>query len=205
MTRGHAVALGCSVLLIGTVGATRVHHPAASIGVDLALIVIAHTLGALIGTRVEHPGHLFPALVVAAAADVASVFHPSGPTHQIAENERALSLSAFAFPVPGTRELAPALGIGDLIFVALVLGVASRHGLSRPRFAGLALLGALVAGVVALLARAPIPALPAIGAAILLGVPETRAIPAKDVAVARAAMALAGVIAVTVVASAWQR
>ena len=133
------------------------------------------------------------------------MFHPSGPTHQLAESERALSLSAFAFPVPGTHELAPALGVGDLIFVALVLGVASRHGLSRPRIAALALVGALVAGVVALLAQAPIPALPAIGAAILLGVPGARAIPPKDRAVARAAMAMACVISLTVVASAWKR
>src|SRR5262249_22830114 len=69
--------------------------------VDASLVAVGHALGASLGRRVQHPGHLLPACIVAACADVASVVHPSGPTHAIAASERALSILAINVPVPG--------------------------------------------------------------------------------------------------------
>src|SRR5262249_16797564 len=115
-----------------------------AIGVNTALVALAHSLGGSIGRRVAHPGHLLPACAVAAAADAASVLFPGGPSHAIASSERALSLALVAFPVPGTRALAPSIGFGDLVFLALVLGTAATHRLSIPRAAALGALGAAV-------------------------------------------------------------
>src|SRR3954467_8344009 len=89
---------------------------------NAALLAFAWATGAPVGRRIEHAGHLLPATFVAAAADLASVASSWGPSKAIVANERALSLLAISAPVPGVLAAAPVLGVGDLIFVALVLG-----------------------------------------------------------------------------------
>jgi hypothetical protein len=194
-----AAGVGAAALLfVGlTHGATLAH----GLLVDLALVALAAALGSLVGERVEAAGHLLPACVVAGCADVASVIHPDGPTHRITESERALSLAAYSFPPPGFRELAPGLGAGDLIFVALVLAVAGRHGLPFRRTAVLSVIGALAAGALSAAFEAPFPALPLIGLAVVAGLPAARQIPRKDRTVAQFSM----VLAVVALASLWVR
>ena len=194
-----SAALGAGgVVLLGLAVAAPRPVIAATL-VNLALVSIAHALGGSIGRRVAHPGHLLPACAVAAAADLASVLHPAGPTHAIAQSERALSLFATGFPVPGTRDVAPTLGAGDLVFLALVFGVAVAHRLSMARVVAAAAVGLAVAGALSARFDAAIPALVPVGAALVAGVPAARRLRPEDrrtavIAVAAAAAVVAGVL-----------
>lgn len=189
-----AVVVACAVLSI--VGLAR---PSPRLGVplvDAALVALAVAVGGSVGARIEHPGHLLPASIVAACADVLSVLSPSGPTHAILADERALALLAISFPIPGTPIAAPALGLGDVIFIALLLAAARAHGLSARRVAALSLLGLALAGGLSAAADAAVPALPAIVACVLLGLPAARRVRRRDRTVtwiaAGAALVLAG-------------
>lgn len=165
--------------------------PVPHVFVNFTLVLIAHGIGGAIGRRVIHPGHLLPASLVAASADVLSLVHPEGPSHAIAESERALSLLAIHFPVPGVHGMAPVLGLGDLVFVALVLGVVVQHRLSLVRASVAVLLGVFAAGGLAAGLGVPVPALIPIAAAILLGMPEARALRPQDRRTTRIAAAVA--------------
>src|SRR3954468_18597354 len=101
--------------------------------VNGALVTLSWALGASLGRRVQHATHLFPACIVAASADLVSVLSPEGPSHAIAGSERALTVLAVWFPVPGSLAVAPALGVGDLLFMALAFGVARAHALPYGR------------------------------------------------------------------------
>ena len=201
---GQAAALGAGglTLLAAAAFAGRALPVAGAAAViNLALCALAHAVGASIGRRVAHPGHLLPACAVAAAADVASLVHPSGPSHAIASSERALAFFAVGFPVPGTHLVAPALGVGDLVFLALVLGVAAAHRLSlaRATLAGAAGLG--IAGALSARFELPIPALVPIGAAVVAGLPEARRLRREDRRPAAIAVAIAAAIATGVLLS----
>jgi hypothetical protein len=176
-------------------------HVAVAVVLDVALVALAHAVGGSIGRRIQDPGHLLPATVVAAAADVVSVIHPRGPTHMIVESEHAMSVLAFTFPLPGVRAMVPSLGVGDLIFLALLLGAAHAHRIPHARVAAAALVGALASGAVSALSGLPVPALPAIGGAVLLVSPAMRSLAPKDRTVALGAMVIASVVAASVVVS----
>ncbi len=186
-----------AALALGVLAWSGVTSMAATVAVDAALVAVAWAIGTSIGRRIEHPGHLLPACVVVACADAASMVSRFGPTHAIAENERALSVVAVAFPVPGTWAAAPALGVGDLIFMALVLGAVSAHGISVTRAALLCLAGTSVAGVASAVSETAVPALVPIAAAVVLGIREARSVRPRE----RRAAALAMVVAVSVAAA----
>src|SRR5450432_1228361 len=178
-------------------------HPsslAAMVFVDGALVAAAWAIGASIGRRVQHAAHLLPACVVAASADIVSSLSPEGPTHAIAGSDRALSVLAVWFPVPGTHAIAPALGVGDLLFMALVFGVAAVHRLPYARTVFLAALGTSIAGFAAAWFRVPVPALVPIAAAILLGLPALRRLRPADRRAAKWSIVIASSVVVAVVA-----
>ncbi|HTA91521.1 MAG TPA: hypothetical protein VK745_18180 [Polyangiaceae bacterium] len=177
------------------------HAPvAAMLVVDSALVGFAWSVGTSIGRRVQHASHLLPACVVAASADLVSLLSPEGPSHAVAQSDRALSVLAVWFPVPGTLALAPALGVGDLLFMALVFGVAVVHHLPYVRTVSLAAFGTAVAGGIAARLGVAVPALVPISAAILLGLPQVRHVRPADRKAATWAMSLAGMVVVAVVA-----
>jgi len=171
---------------------------AAPVAVSASLVAAAWAIGTSIGRRIEHPGHLLPACVVVACADATSIVSQFGPTHAIAENEAALSIVTVGFPVPGTSSFAPALGVGDLIFVAIVFGAVAAHRLSLARAALLCGLGTAVAGAASAVLETAVPALVPIAAAIIVGVPEARRLRPRE----RRAATFAMVIAVSVAAAA---
>jgi hypothetical protein len=188
------LALGISAaatLALAAVAYTGPWGPATLVVVDAALVALAWGLGASLGRRVQHASHLFPACVVAASADVVSLLSPEGPSHAIARDERALSVLAIGFPVPGSRAFAPVLGVGDLLFIAFVLGVVSAHGLGYARAVGCAALGVAAAGLAAALLRVAVPALVPIAIATIVGLPNIRRLRAADRAAAHASMAIA--------------
>jgi hypothetical protein len=184
------------VVLLSVVAVLRARSVWLTPAIDTALIAFAWATGAAIGGRVEHPAHLLPAAAVASAADVVSVAASWGPSNAIAASERALAVLAISFPVVGTEVVAPALGVGDLIFIALALGVARRHELPYRRIAGLAFVGVLVAGVASALVGRAVPALPAIGLMIIVFVPASRQVRRKDRGVTTIALGVAAIVAV---------
>ncbi|HKO50341.1 MAG TPA: hypothetical protein VJV79_21610 [Polyangiaceae bacterium] len=168
--------------------------------VDGAQVSLSWALGCSLGRRVQHPAHLFPACVVAAGADIVSLFSPEGPTHAIVESERALSVLAVWFPVPGSSAVAPALGVGDLLFMALAFGVARAHRLPYLRCVVACAAGTALAGVAAAWSGLAIPALLPIAAALVLALPTIRQLRRSDRKAAHWAMLIACSIALGTVA-----
>jgi hypothetical protein len=175
--------------------AVKAGSPLAAIVVNACLVAFASAIGGAIGRRIQHPGHLLPACVVAAAVDVYSVLDTSGPTHAIVQSETALSLLAIGFPVAGTSDVQPVLGAGDLLFLALVFGAVSVHRLSVARAALLGAAGVAVAGALSAWRGAGVPALPSIAAALLAGLPAARRLRKEDRRTAVVAMSVAGALA----------
>lgn len=193
--------LGVAAISLLGIAVVHAYSLAMALAVGASLVALGWGIGLPIGRRVQHPGHLLPACIIAASADIVSVFSPSGPTRAIVESERALSVLALPFPVFGTDQVVPTLGAGDLVFVGLLLGVAAKHGLSRSRVVLLSIGGALLAGLASGLLEAPVPALPAIGLTTLLGVREARTPPARDRKVAIVASVGALTLAAATLAS----
>jgi hypothetical protein len=193
--------MAVAIVALGGFAWAGVTSIGAAVVVDALLIAGAWAMGTSIGRRIEHPGHLLPACVVVACADATSIVSQFGPTHAMAQSERALSVVAFAFPVPGTPSFAPALGVGDLVFMAIVFGAVVAHGLSLLRAAVLCWLGVLAAGAASALWETAVPALVLVGAAVVLGVPEARRLRPADRRVATLAMAIAVAVAAAAIVS----
>jgi hypothetical protein len=180
-----------AVATLGVIAYRRATNGVVIIAVDTALVALAWALGASLGRRVQHESHLFPACVVAASADVVSVLSPEGPSHAVAQSEHALSVLAIWFPVPGTNAVAPALGVGDLLFIAFVLGVASAHRLGYGRALVCILVGLGAAGFAAARLGVAVPALVPIAAASIVGLPRIRKLRPVDQRAAQASIAIA--------------
>jgi hypothetical protein len=87
---------------------------------------------------------------------------------------------ALPWPMLGTRDILPFLGVGDVVFCSLYYAAARKHGLSLARTL-VALIGAFAATAitVAVLAR-PVAVLPFLGAAVLAAHASFRRPPARD-------------------------
>jgi hypothetical protein len=173
----------------------------ATLGLQVGgLLLVARGVGVGIGERIAHPGHVLPASVVAACADVASVMSPEGPTSTIVASERALSVFALAAPVLGTEAITLLLGVGDLVFVSMVVGVAYRHALGRVRVLSGALVGLLTAFALAAVSGVAIPALVTVAAGVVLAEPRFRALRRAERPTAIVGMAVAVTLVAAVVA-----
>jgi hypothetical protein len=149
-------------------------------GVTLMVLTTGAIVGGYIGSLLQYPAMLMVVAYVAAFADCFSFFHPSGLTANVLRNPRALALLTVPFPVLGTSDVAALVGVGDVTFVALYVAGARATRLD-PRKTVLALAAAMasVACLVELLG-APLPALPFLGAAVVLAHPESRKLPAEQ-------------------------
>jgi len=193
-----AAALTAAALCAGLLLTLAVVQPApvaTVLLVNSGLVALAWALGCTLGRRVQHAAHLFPACVVAASADLVSLLSPEGPSHAIAESERALSVLAVWFPVPGGSAQAPALGLGDLLFMALTFGVARAHGLPYLRCVLACAAGTALAGVAAACTGLAIPALVPIAAMLVLTLPAIRKLRYSDRTAALWSMLIAGAVA----------
>jgi hypothetical protein len=179
-----AGALAAVVLLVvaNVLGLTRGSNPMGAALVTLALLLGGTCIGAVVGGRIEHPGHLLVVALVFTIADSFSVLHEAGPSAAIVASETMLPLVALPWPQLGAEELtiAPILGVGDVVAAALFAGVARRHGLALWK-TGLALFFGLeiAMALVVTLAR-PIPALPTMALAVLVAHPEARRLRPAD-------------------------
>ncbi|HEX7477542.1 MAG TPA: hypothetical protein VF331_07025 [Polyangiales bacterium] len=152
----------------------------ASFSVLLALLAAGSVLGALVGSGIEHPGHLLFVALVSALADTFSVTQPEGPSAAIVQAPQVLALLALPWPMLGTGQITPFLGVGDVLFTSLYVAAARTHALPARRTL-LALAAAYFATMAAVLATAlPIPALPFLGFAMLIAHPASRLPPVRD-------------------------
>ena len=175
-----------AVGLLVPVGALFAQHAAGGAGLGAAATVTAclllsgSLLGGLIGSRIEHPGHLIFVAIVSSLADVFSVHHPQGISAAIVESEAALSVLALPFAMLGTPNIEPFLGVGDVVFVGLYLSAARVHGLGGRRTLGAVAAGlGLTLGAVATL-QVTLPALPLLGLCVVLAHPKARKPPQQD-------------------------
>jgi hypothetical protein len=152
----------------------------AAAAVTVGLLLAGATVGGVVGELVEAPGQLLVVAVLSGLVDAFSVLHPQGVSAQVVESASALQVLVLPWPMLGTSRIDPILGVGDVAFCGLYLGVVRKFGLSTSRtVAGLAFGLALTLGVVVVAAVA-IPALPFLGLGVLALVPEARRLPKKD-------------------------
>lgn len=168
----------------------------------IGLLVLGTGLGALIGRRIQHPSHLLFVALVSSVADVLSVTQPGGISKAIADEPRALALLALPWPLLGTSEIAPFLGVSDVVFASLYLHASRAHVLPMLRSIVALFLGFAVTSALVLLFQRPIPVLPLLGASIVLAQPRARAASAEDLR--RGAWVLAA-LALVIASVFWRR
>jgi hypothetical protein len=167
----------------------------------LGLLAVGRGAGGLIGDRVLHPGHVLPACVVAATADVLSVLSPEGVSAAIVSSDRALSVAALAAPVLGSTAITFVLGAGDLVMMGLLFSVARRFDISGVRV-GLALaLGLGLAFALSAAFERPVPALVTMGVAVTALVPRFARLQRPD---RRAALIASTICAALVGVALWR-
>lgn len=180
-----SAAISTAILAIAALGALKFYPDLVSAFgqacvVTVTLLSAGSLIGAFVGYRIEAPGHLLIVVVVSSLVDLLSVVHPAGPSAQLAQDKAMLSLLALPWPMLGTKDLIPVIGVGDIVFSALYVAASRAHALSAQRT-----LFALIAGFAfTLLAlfvfMKPIPALPFFGAAMLIAHPRARVLPTTD-------------------------
>lgn len=169
--------------------------PAHLVG-SFGLILAGAALGGAVGSRMDRAGHMLAVAFVSAGVDLWSVTSPHGPTHAIVRNAALVRLLTVSVSLPSSPEPQPAIGVGDVIFIALYLAAAQRFSLSVPRTLGLLGAAVIVAGGLAMVAGAPVPALPFLGLAMVLGHRAVREVHPED----RRATAFAALLFVSSVA-----
>jgi hypothetical protein len=170
---GLGLAVGLAAAALGVLSlAGRPPTPFNAAALTAGLLAGGSLLGTFLGARVERPGHLLAVAAISGVADLWSVFDAGGPTAKLVEKALAapeqIALFALPWPLLGSGQIAPIIGVGDVVFAGLYLGCFARHGLSTRR-AALGLTCGFVAGLVALLVlERPIPLLPLLGAGVVL-------------------------------------
>lgn len=153
---------------------------AAAALVTVSLLGAGTLVGAVVGRAIEAPGHLLVVAIVSALVDAYSVLHPAGPTAQIIQIEAAVDVLILPWPILGTARIDPVLGVGDIAFAAIYAVASRRHGLSMTRTLAALAVGLAATLAVVLATGAGIPALPFLGAAVVIAQPEARRVPPKD-------------------------
>lgn len=167
------------------------------LSVLVSLLLLGSSVGAWVGARIQHPAHLMFVALVSGIADTLSVTQPGGVSATIVEHPHALALLALPWPMLGTRDIAPLLGVGDIVFTSLYIRASRTHQLPLARTVLALALGYAITTAAVILWSRPIPVLPLLGAAMVLAQPRTRAIaPADRRRGAWVITALVGVIAV---------
>lgn len=168
---------------------------------SLGLLAVALAVGGVVGSRMALAGHLLPVAMVSAAVDLWSVSSPSGPTHAIVRNPALLRLLTVSVALPGDRTPWPVVGFGDVAFAALYLAAARRFALPAGRMGAAVLVGLWASLGLALATGGAVPALPAMGAAVVLSFAAARRVAPVDRAATGVAAAL---LAASVARAAWR-
>ncbi|MBK8170210.1 MAG: hypothetical protein IPK60_07665 [Sandaracinaceae bacterium] len=146
-----------------------------------ALLFAGTAIGTVIGRAIQHPGQLFIVGVVFTLADTFSVFHPAGPSAAIVYAAPSLmSVLALPWPLFGTEEFVPVLGVGDVTAAALFISASRVHELPLSRT-----IIALFVGLMGTMAfvwwtELAMPALPLMSFAVIAAHPRARRLRRED-------------------------
>jgi uncharacterized membrane protein len=181
---GRRTSLGISAIALGVLFGSQqlaaTLPTAAAMGVLAALLALGSSLGAWVGSGIQQPGHLLFVALVAGIADTFSVTQPEGISAAIVARPEALALAALPWPMLGTRDIVPILGVGDVVFTSLYWTASRKHALALDRTLLALLFGfTLTLGLVLWFER-PIPVLPFLGACVLAVHPPARAPSPED-------------------------
>lgn len=167
-----------------------------ALSVLLSLLLLGSQLGAMIGRRIQDPAHLLFVALVSGVADSMSVLTPGGISKTISEEPAALALLALPWPLLGTAEVAPFLGVSDVVFASLYIQATRVHGLPVRRTLFALAFGFAATALLVVFTERTIPVLPVLGVSILAAQPRARDASAQDLRRgAWVLAALAGVIA----------
>ena len=134
--------------------------------VNLAILGISFNLGKLIGVLVNERSYIVPLALVAAVADLWSVF--AGPTAHIIEIPTYYRYFLVCYPRLGSEILYPMLGMGDFTFLALFLTLIPRFEL-RPRATSWGIIiSFIVALLLSIISNKGIPVIPFMATAFLV-------------------------------------
>lgn len=173
-------ALACALLGLAATSPPGPDDAGLAICVLFGLLVLGTGLGALIGRRIQHPSHLLFVALVSSVADILSVTQPGGISRAIAEQPRVLALLALPWPLLGTEQIAPFLGVSDVVFASLYLHASRVHVLPALRSVAALFVGFALSAALVLLFERPIPVLPLLGASFVLAQPRARAASPED-------------------------
>lgn len=179
------IVLGCAATLVA-LASLRIKADNVQLAalVWVAVMFGCSALGAKIGQAVEKPGHLCVVVILSAAVDTYSVLSPQGVTAAVVENETLLTVLALSWAFPGTAEVLPLLGMGDVTMSALYLGAALNHNLPRRRGMWGLLAGYAAVAVAVFMLERSLPALPFLGAGVLVVWPKARTLERHEWAIA---------------------
>lgn len=168
-----------ALIALALAGSQVTDVPAAMI-VTIGLLTLGTLIGGIVGRAVEKPGHLIVVAIVSSLVDAFSVLHPSGPTAQLIQIEAAVNILVLPWPLLGTPRIVPVLGVGDVAFAALYTVASRRHGLPVTRTIIALSVGLAITLFVVAATGIGIPALPFLGAAVVIAHPAARRLSKED-------------------------
>jgi hypothetical protein len=146
----------------------------------VGLLLLGTSVGSWVGSRIQEPGHLLFVAIVSGIADTISVTQPGGVSAAIANEPAALALLALPWPMLGTHDIVPLLGVGDVVFTSLYVSASRAHALAMPRTLLALGAGYTITTLAVIVSARPIPVLPLLGACVVLAQPAVRAISPAD-------------------------
>jgi hypothetical protein len=180
---GHlAVVLFASILSLGALSywGDALAPSLAAVAITVTLLTGGSLVGAAVGGRIDHAGHLLVVVIVSVLVDTFSVFHEAGPTAAVVSRPALMAVLALPWPVLGTTTFSPVLGVGDVVFAGLYLAASRRFALNLWR-TRIAVAAGLVATMVAvIIVVRPLPALVGMGVAMVVAHPEARKLAPED-------------------------
>jgi len=174
------VGLLSALALLGVAQHDAAGGMQAKLCVLIALLMLGSGLGSVVGSRITSPGHLLFVAIVSGLADVWSVTQPGGISREIAEQPAALALLALPWPVLGTSEIPPLLGVGDAVFVGLYIAATRALGLAMRRTLFALLAGFALTTLCVVYFERPIAVLPWLGICFVIAQPKSRVVASDD-------------------------
>jgi uncharacterized membrane protein len=134
--------------------------------IDLGLLGIACHVGMIVAKGVSERSYLVPLSLVASIMDVWSVW--GGPSKMIVENPQSHNYFLLLYPLLGTQQIYPTIGLGDITFMALYLGVVPQYQLKQRQTSWALVAAIFTVYLLSVLSGKALPAIPFISTAFLM-------------------------------------
>jgi hypothetical protein len=169
LTSSVAALFGMTLLFAALVHYTNqlpFHFLLSPLLIDIGLLGIGCHIGKIIALGVNQRSYLAPLSLVASVADLWSVW--GGPTHVLLKQTTYWNYFLITYPLLGTNQILPTLGLGDITFLALYFSLIPQYNL-RVRLTSWSIIVAFSGCfLLSLLAGKGLPVIPFISAAFLI-------------------------------------